>query len=153
MQQFRCLQWIFIAHLDQIFFFNPQFTLVNAHISASKTLPFRNWQVRNGLYSAWEKEKFRRFNTITHFTNARSVHSGFYKRKTMDDDQKKFIPQLAIDIKKTTAPLPLTKTYRMGLISDPSLWTVPLKVPSHQIRLCLKCYGWIGLDEYKDRGW
>ena len=29
----------------------------------------------------------------------------------------------------------------------------PLKVPSHQIRLCLKCYGWIGLDEYKDRGW
>ncbi len=30
---------------------------------------------------------------------------------------------------------------------------VDLKVPSHQIRLCLKCYGWIGLDEYKDRGW
>ena len=28
-----------------------------------------------------------------------------------------------------------------------------LKVPSHQIRWCLKCYGWIGLDEYKDRGW
>jgi hypothetical protein len=27
------------------------------------------------------------------------------------------------------------------------------KVPSHQIRLCLKWYGWIGLDEYKDRGW
>jgi hypothetical protein len=25
-----------------------------------------------------------------------------------------------------------------------------LKVPSHQIRLCLKGYGWIGLDEYKD---
>ncbi len=30
---------------------------------------------------------------------------------------------------------------------------IHLKVPSHQIRLCLKCYGWIGLDEYKDRGW
>ncbi len=28
-----------------------------------------------------------------------------------------------------------------------------LKVPSHQIRLCLKFYDWIGLDEYKDRGW
>ncbi len=28
-----------------------------------------------------------------------------------------------------------------------------LKVPSHQIRLGLKCYGWIGLDEYKDREW
>ncbi len=28
-----------------------------------------------------------------------------------------------------------------------------LKVPSHQIRLCLKWYGWIGLDKYKDRGW
>ncbi len=103
MQQFRCLQWIFIAHLDQIFFFNPQFTLVNGHISGSKTLPLRNWQVRNGLYSAWEKEKLRRFNTITHFTNARSVHSGFYKRKTMDDDQKKFFPQLAIDKKNHRA--------------------------------------------------
>ena len=27
------------------------------------------------------------------------------------------------------------------------------EVPSHQIRLCLTCYCWIGLDEYKDRGW
>ncbi len=28
-----------------------------------------------------------------------------------------------------------------------------LKVPSHQIRLAWKWYGWIGLDEYKNRGW
>jgi hypothetical protein len=31
------------------------------------------------------------------FTNARSIHSGFYKRKTIDDNQKKFIPLFAID--------------------------------------------------------
>ncbi len=36
-------------------------------------------------------------NTIAHFTNARSIQIGFYKWKTMDDIQKKFIPQLAID--------------------------------------------------------
>jgi hypothetical protein len=34
-----------------------------------------------------------------------------------------------------------------------SIIGISLKVPSHQIRLFLKCYGWIGLDEYKDRGW
>jgi hypothetical protein len=27
------------------------------------------------------------------------------------------------------------------------------KVPTRQIRLGLKCYGWIGLGEYKDRRW
>ncbi len=32
--------------------------------------------------------------TIAQFINARSIHSGFFKWKTMDDDQKKFIPQL-----------------------------------------------------------
>jgi hypothetical protein len=31
--------------------------------------------------------------------------------------------------------------------------TASLKVPSHQIRLGLKCYGWIGLGEYKDLKW
>ncbi len=45
-------------------------------------------------------KKLRRFvNTIAQFTNAWSIHSGFYKWKTMDDDQKKFILQLAIDTK------------------------------------------------------
>ncbi len=28
-----------------------------------------------------------------------------------------------------------------------------LKVPSHQIRSAWKWYGWVGLDEYMDRGW
>jgi hypothetical protein len=28
-----------------------------------------------------------------------------------------------------------------------------LKVPSHQIRLALKWYGWIDFYEYKNRGW
>ncbi len=40
-------------------------------------------------------------------------------------------------------------------------WTSPIyekprlyfKVPSHQIRLGLKWYGWIGLGEYKDCRW
>ncbi len=31
------------------------------------------------------------------FTQARSIHRGFYKRKTMDNNPKKFIPQLATD--------------------------------------------------------
>jgi hypothetical protein len=33
------------------------------------------------------------------------------------------------------------------------VFNLPLKVPSHQIRLGLKCNGWIGLGEYKDRRW
>ncbi len=32
------------------------------------------------------------------FTQARSIHRGFYKWKTMDDYQKKFIPQLVQNI-------------------------------------------------------
>jgi hypothetical protein len=32
-------------------------------------------------------------------------------------------------------------------------WVPKLKVPSHQIRLGLKWYGWIGLGEYKDWRW
>jgi hypothetical protein len=31
------------------------------------------------------------------FTNVRSTHCGFYKKKINDDDQKKLTPQLAID--------------------------------------------------------
>ncbi len=38
-------------------------------------------------------------------------------------------------------PLTLVKTF------------VGLKVPSHQIRLALKWYGWIEFHEYKNRGW
>jgi|LakMenEpi03Aug12_release.lakeMendotaPanAssembly.Ray.scaffolds.fasta_scaffold4347474_1 hypothetical protein len=33
------------------------------------------------------------------FTKARSIHRGFYKRKTIDDNQKNFNPQLAMDTK------------------------------------------------------
>jgi hypothetical protein len=28
-----------------------------------------------------------------------------------------------------------------------------LMVPSHQIRLACRWYGWIGLDDYEYRGW
>jgi hypothetical protein len=43
-------------------------------------------------------KKLRRFiNTIAQFTNMQSIHRGFFKLKMMDDDQKKCIPQLAID--------------------------------------------------------
>jgi hypothetical protein len=48
----------------------------------------------------WTKNKLRRFaNNIAWFTNARSYHHGFYKWKMIDNDQKKFIPQLAIATK------------------------------------------------------
>ena len=35
-------------------------------------------------------------NNIAQFTNARSYHRGFYKWNMIDNDQIKFIPQLAI---------------------------------------------------------
>jgi hypothetical protein len=57
--------------------------------------------VANGLGSAIGNLKImkwkRFFNTSTQFTNARIIHCGFDKCKTLDDDQKKVIPQLAID--------------------------------------------------------
>ncbi len=37
------------------------------------------------------------FNTIAQFTNAPSIHSGFYQWRMIDDNQKMFIPHLAID--------------------------------------------------------
>jgi hypothetical protein len=51
------------------------------------------------LLSAWSISLDSTFNTIGHFTNARSTRGGFYKWKTMDDNQTKFMPQLAIDTK------------------------------------------------------
>ncbi len=51
---------------------------------------FRHWQFENNKIEAF-------FNTITQFTNARIIHCGFYKWKTLDDEQKNVIPQLAID--------------------------------------------------------
>jgi hypothetical protein len=42
-----------------------------------------------------------------------------------------------------------SKTELVDNVEDPD----SLKVPSHQIRLGLKCNGWIGLGEYKDRRW
>ncbi len=60
----------------KIFFFIPQFTIINAF-----------------------------YNTIAHWSKFLSIYKGaehsslFYKWKTMDDNQKKFIPPLAIDTK------------------------------------------------------
>ncbi len=66
------------------------------------------------LFRLWQLEKkLRRFvNTITpwpvpirqslhiaQFTKTRSIHCGFYKWKTMDDNKKMFTPQLAFDTK------------------------------------------------------
>ncbi len=66
-----------------------------------KTWSLRNWQVRYGLCSAfgqWKKKKLRRFvNTIEQFTNARSIHSGFYQWRMIDDNKKMFILHLAIE--------------------------------------------------------
>jgi hypothetical protein len=38
------------------------------------------------------------FYTIAHFTDTHSIHSGFYQRRMIDDNQKIVIPLLAIDI-------------------------------------------------------
>jgi hypothetical protein len=47
---------------------------------------------------ACEKEELRRFvNTIAQFTNARSIYSGFYQWRMIDDNQKKLFLHLAID--------------------------------------------------------
>jgi hypothetical protein len=76
--------------------------IINAPIYTSKTQPTSNWQVCNGLCSAfsnWKTKKLRRNdNTIEHwlmlvktaqFKNAQSIHRGFYKEKKMDDNKKK----------------------------------------------------------------
>jgi hypothetical protein len=47
---------------------------------------------------AIKKKELRRFvNTIAQFTNAGSIHSGFYQWRMIDDNQKRIIPHLAID--------------------------------------------------------
>ncbi len=57
-----------------------------------KIRPSSNWQVHYGLCSAsgnWKKKKLRHFvNTIAQFTNACSIHSGFYQWKMIDDNKK-----------------------------------------------------------------
>ncbi len=40
-----------------------------------------------------------------------------------------------------------------GFVRNIRNGTILLKVLSHQIRLAWRWYGWIGLDEYKNRGW
>jgi hypothetical protein len=45
-----------------------------------------------------KKEEIEAFvNTIAQFTNARSIHNGFYQLRTIDDNQKWFFPHLVID--------------------------------------------------------
>ncbi len=55
-----------------IYFFISEFTIINAPIYSSKTQPISNWQVRNGLCSAFsnlETNKLRHFdNTIAHWS-------------------------------------------------------------------------------------
>ncbi len=44
-----------------------------------------------------KKKKLSRFvNTIGQFTNASSIHSGFYQWRMIDDNQKRFIPHLPL---------------------------------------------------------
>ncbi len=45
------------------------------------------------------------------------------------------------------------RTYLHTVIKKSFKFFSILKVPSHQIRLGLKCYGWIDLGEYKDLKW
>ncbi len=46
-----------------------------------------------------KKKKSRRFfDTIAQITNVRSIHSGFYQWRMIDDNQKMFIPHLVIEM-------------------------------------------------------
>jgi hypothetical protein len=54
------------------------------------------WSVVSPLAS--EKRKIEAFFiTIAQFTNTRSIQSDFYQSRIIDDNQKLFIPHLAID--------------------------------------------------------
>jgi hypothetical protein len=45
-----------------------------------------------------KKKKYMRFfNSSAQFTNERSIHSAFYHCTMIDDNQKRFIPHLAIE--------------------------------------------------------
>jgi hypothetical protein len=65
-----------------------------------KRIPPQLTSVLWSLLRLWplKKEKLRHFvNTIAQFTNTRSIQSGFYQLRTIDDNQKRFTPHLAID--------------------------------------------------------
>jgi hypothetical protein len=49
------------------------------------------------LWPAKKEEIEVFFNIIVQFTNARSVHTTFYQGRMIDDNQKRFIPHLAIE--------------------------------------------------------
>ena len=56
-------------------------------------------KIVHSAFGHWKKKKLRGFfNTIVQFTNARNIHSAFYQWRMIDDNQKMFIPHMAIDI-------------------------------------------------------
>jgi hypothetical protein len=73
-----------------------------AYLSFKNSIPLQLTSSQCSLFRLWQlkNEEIQAFvYIIAQFTNVQSIHPGFFtseKRITMDDDQKKFIPQLAI---------------------------------------------------------
>ncbi len=85
------------------FSFIPQFTIIKwAYLSFKNSIPpqltiplwslFRLWPVKKEEIQAF-------FNTSAQYTstNVRSIHSGFYQCRMIDDNKKRLIPHLAIE--------------------------------------------------------
>ncbi len=94
-----------------------------------------------GEYSlrTWIKKLKRFVNTIAQFTNARSILSGFYKWKTMDNNQKKIIPQLSID----------TKFFHSAFVNPCTMWNQKRSQSGVRLTVCLAnshyCMRWHGI--------
>ncbi len=71
-----------------------------AYLSFKNSIPQQLTNALWSLFRLWpvKKEEIETFfNTIEKFTNACSIHSTFYQWRMIDDNQKRFIPQLAIE--------------------------------------------------------
>jgi hypothetical protein len=79
--------------LERLLVFSIYVQLYN-NLDSCEEYSLRTWSV----FGHWKKKKMMHFvKTIVQFTNARSIHSGFYQWRMIDDNEKRFIPHLAID--------------------------------------------------------
>ncbi len=71
------------------------FATVNyaTNIDSCGEYSLRTWST----FGHWKKKKLRRFLTPLRNLQMQSIHSGFYQWGMIDDNQKKFIPHLAIE--------------------------------------------------------
>jgi hypothetical protein len=82
------------------FFITAIYTRKCAYLSFKNSIPPQLTIALWSLFRLWplkKEEIVAFFNTNAQFTNGRSIHSGFYKRRMIDDNQKMFIPHLALE--------------------------------------------------------